>query len=140
MRSVRSVLAWFGIVFIFVCSMFGCIASMAQEPEPQPDPPPYVAPAYLDHQEPDFTMKVNITDINATVARAESILVEKHGLTAEEAHQKILTNGQVDLARCVEFILLDTLGSIPGILTDYFYVYEIQIRLQHPLPAEPLRF
>ncbi len=82
-------------------------------------------------------MKVNITDINATVTRAETILVEKYGLTPAEAHEKILTNGEVDLARCVEYIMFDVLGSIPGILTPYLYVYEIEIQLAHP---EPLQF
>lgn len=74
-------------------------------------------------------MFVNVIDINATVAAAELILTTKYGLTAEEAHEKILSGGEIDLARCIEYIMHNALNSI---LTPSLEVTEVIIEQSHP--------
>lgn len=96
-------------------------------------------PAFDTHQSPRFAMEVKVVDQAAAASLAESILVTKGGLTPEEASAKIRVNGQIDLARCVEFILLDSLAGIPSTLTASLDVTNVTIELQHPetTPSAP---
>ncbi len=111
--------------------MLFMVAKATAQDEPLPAP---THPAFGDIQEPHLSMSVRVVDPQKAAADAEFILSTKYGLTLEEAHEKILTNGEIDLARCVEYILHDALNTIPPTLTSSLDVTVVTIALRHPEP------
>lgn len=95
-------------------------------------------PAFAERQAPKFDLRVQVTDAERARDRAVQILTTKHGLTEAEALAKITSEGKVDLARCVEYIMLDALATLSPQQTESLALTDIVIRLEHPVEPAPV--
>lgn len=113
----------------FVLAVFFCVLAVSLSVGAEE----LAHPAFAAEQRPRVVIESKFIDPAAALALAESILTTKHGLTAQEARAKLTTNGQLDLARVLEYVLLD---QLPGAaLTGILDVTSVTVELQHPEPV-----
>ena len=74
-----------------------------------------------------LTVESNVPDIAKLEAKAVDILRTKSGLTLAEARAKVRIDGKTDVARCLEYVIMDALQKI-----TQAEVVGITVANQHP--------
>ena len=69
-------------------------------------------PAFEPAQRSMLTVESVTPDIPALESATLDLLTTRYGLTAEEALAKVRVDGKTDVARCIEFIVIEALRGI----------------------------
>lgn len=84
------------VLYIGVCAM-------AQEPD---------HPAFAPHQSSTLAVESEVADIPKLEAKAVDVLRAKYGLTLEEARAQVRIDGKTDVARCLEYVIINAMAGI----------------------------
>jgi hypothetical protein len=88
-------------------------------------------PAFGPTQTSILTVDAEVPDIPKLEAKAIDILRTKYGLTLAEAREKVRIDGKTDVARCLEYVVINALNGITQAT-----VVGISIQQEHPQPKE----
>lgn len=69
-------------------------------------------PAFGPHQTTQLTVETDVGDIQKLEAKAVDVLRTRYGLTLTEARAKVRLDGKTDVARCLEFVIINALAGI----------------------------
>lgn len=108
-------------LILAICVALGFSQSIAQDEHP----------AFGNTQSAQLTVDAEVPDIPKLEAKAVDILRTKYGLTLDEARAKVRIDGKTDVARCLEYVVINALAGI-----TQANVIGSTIVLQHP--TEPV--
>jgi hypothetical protein len=119
-------------------TLFGVAA--AEDPIPLVEVPLQTTPdhpAFASKQFTTIVFDAEAIDAVELQTLAESVLWFKRKMSLAEAQDYLLVDGHLDIARCVEVVIQDSLDDVPRALR----IRHVSISLQHPLPAtlEPIQ-
>lgn len=69
-------------------------------------------PAFAAHQSSTLAVESEVADVPKLEAKAVDVLRTKYGLTLEEARAKLRVEGKTDVARCLEYVIINALAGI----------------------------
>ncbi len=115
--------AWLWLIPMGLCLFGLALAAYSQDHQ-----------AFGAHQEIVVTVTAEVPDIAKLEAKAVDILRKwDPALTLTAARAKVRVDGKTDVARCMEYVVINALGSI-----TQAKVSGIRQEVQHPEPAAAL--
>lgn len=95
-----------------------------------------VHPAFGSHHTSNLSLDSEVPDIQKLEAKAVEVLRAKYGLTLSEARAKVRIDGKTDVARCLEFVIINALAGITQANVTASVVAEahpVSVAEQHPV-------
>jgi|GEM_PF-6508002 len=69
-------------------------------------------PAFGTQHTSTLVVESQVSDIVKLEAKAVDVLRAKYGLTLDEARAKVRVDGKTDVARCLEYVIINALAGI----------------------------